>query len=228
MSAESRDAKILSFPQAAARRPPADIGDLRFRALLSEADWSALPAAVRARFGKRIADCRTVHYGGEIVECAISRAGWCLAQLGRLIGAPLPLSRDVMVPATVCVCEDVACGGQFWIRIYGRRRGFPQVIHSSKRFCGPTGLEEYVGRGFGIALRVEVDGGALHFVSDHYFLVLLGLRLRLPRWLAPGVLRVSHVDCNHGRFAFVLVLRHVLLGDLVRQTAMFADPREGA
>ncbi len=104
MSAESRGANILPFPQGLARRPPADIGDLWFRALLSEADWSALPAAVRARFGKRISDCRTVHYGGEIVECAISGAGWCLAQLGRLIGAPLPLSRDVMVPATVCVC----------------------------------------------------------------------------------------------------------------------------
>ncbi len=72
-----------------------------------------------------------------------------------------------------------------------------------------------------------MEGGALHFVSDHYFLVLPGLRLRLPRWLAPGELRVSHVDCNHGRFAFVLVLRHSWLGELVRQTAMFADPVEG-
>jgi hypothetical protein len=226
MSGQGRDAKILPFPTIAARRPPVEIGDIRFRALLSEAEWSALPAAVRARFGKRIADCRTVYYAGEIVECAISRAGWWLAQLARLIGAPLPLTRDAMVPAAVCVTEDAGCGGQFWIRIYGRRRGFPQVIHSSKRFCGPTGLEEYVGRGFGIALRVEVAGGALHFVSDHYFLALLGLRLRLPRWLGPGELRVSHVDCNHGRFAFVMVLRHALLGELVRQTAMFDDPAE--
>ena len=53
-----------------------------------------------------------------------------------------------------------------------------------------------------------------------------------PRWLAPGALRVSHVDCNHGLFAFVLALRHPLLGELIRQTAMFRDcvravPREG-
>jgi hypothetical protein len=225
MAAEPREAIILPFP-VPPRPAPAEVGDLRFRALLSEREWGRLPAAVRARFGKRISNCRTILYAGEIVECRISRAGWLLAQLCRLIGAPLPLSRDCMVPASVCVSEDEACGGQFWTRIYGRRRGFPQVIRSSKRFCGPTGLEEYVGRGFGIALRAEVDGGGLHFVSDHYFFSAGRLRLRLPRWLSPGELRVSHVDCNHGRFAFVLLLRHSWLGELVRQTAMFADPIE--
>ena len=226
IAAEEREANILPFPVRPAARPSPEIGDLRFRALLSEEQWTSLPAAVRARFGKRIADCRTVLYAGEIVECRISRAGWLLAQFARLAGAPLPLSRDVMVPAAVSVTEDAACGGQFWVRIYGRRRGFPQVIHSSKRFCGPTGLEEYIGGGFGIALRVEVADAALHFVSDHYFLSLLGLRLRLPRWLAPGDLRISHVDCNHGRFAFMLLLRHPWLGELIRQTAMFEDPIE--
>ena len=74
----------------------------------------------------------------------------------------------------VTVSEDAEAGGQFWTRIYGRRRGFPQVIHSSKRFAGPTGLEEYIGRGFGIALRVEVEDEALHFLSDHYFVKLGG------------------------------------------------------
>ena len=221
-----REAKILPFPVRTVPVTPEAVGDRRFRALLEEAAWMGLPEAVRARFGKRIADCRTVHYGGEVVECRLSRAGWWLAQLGRLIGSPLPLSSDTFVPAAVCVTEDPRFGGQFWIRIYGRRRGFPQVIHSSKRFCGPTGLEEYIGRGFGIALKLEVSGGALHFVSDHYFLSLPGLRLRVPRWLSPGELRVSHVDCNHGRFAFVLLLRHAWFGELVRQTAMFADPIE--
>lgn len=227
MPGEGMEARVLPFPVRAVPLPPAQIGDLRFRALVDEAEWAALPEAVRARFGKRIAHCRIVHYAGEVVECRMSKAGRLLAQLARIIGGPLPLARDTMVPASVCVTEDAAAGGQFWTRVYGRRHGFPQVIHSSKRFCGPTGLEEYVGRGFGIALRVEVGDAALHFVSDHYFLILLGLRLRIPRWLAPGDLRVSHVDCNHGRFAFVLLLRHALLGELIRQTAMFADPIEG-
>jgi len=219
-------AEIIPFPAA---RPAAvaassgDVGDLRFRALIGEEAWARLPEAVRARFGKRVSGCAAVVYAGEVIECRLSAAGWLLAQLGRLIGAPLLLSRDADVPACVSVTEDPAFAGQFWTRIYGRRRGFPQVISSSKRFAGPTGLEEQIGGGFGIALRAEVANGALHFVSDHYFLMMRGRRLRLPAFLSPGALRVSHVDCNHGLFAFVLELRHRWLGELVHQTAMFRE-----
>ncbi|HEX4694923.1 DUF4166 domain-containing protein, partial [Sphingomonas sp.] len=194
-----REAEIIPFP-AARPGPGPEIGDLRFRALIGEEAWARLPGAVRARFGKRVSGCAAIVYVGEVVECRLSAAGWLLAQLGRLIGAPLPLCRAADVPACVSVTEDPAFAGQFWTRIYGRRSGFPQVISSSKRFCGPTGLEEQVGGGFGITLRVEVANGALHFLSDHYFLMVRGRRLLLPKFLSPGVLRVSHVDCNHGLF----------------------------
>jgi len=156
-----KGAEVIPFP---ARAPAASdtLCDLRFRALVGETGWAALPETTRARFGKRVAECRTAIYAGEIVECRMNLAGWLLAQTCRLLGAPLPLHRDADVPALVSVTEDAASGGQYWTRIYGRRRGFPQVIHSSKRFAGPTGLEEYVGRGVGIALRVEVaDGGCI-------------------------------------------------------------------
>jgi hypothetical protein len=216
-------ALVIPFPV----RVPADgVSDLRFRSLVGEAGWAALPETTRARFGKRVADCRTAVYAGEIVECRMNLAGRILAQAARLIGGPLPLTRDPDLPALVSVTEDAGHGGQYWTRLYGRRRGFPQVIHSSKRFAGPTGLEEYIGRGIGIALRVEVADGALHFLSDHYFLQLGRLRLRLPRWLAPGRMRVSHIDCKHGLFAFVLRLDHPLFGEMVRQTAMFRDMKE--
>ena len=220
---EQREATILPLPQLAAPHDSSELGDLRFRALVGESGWAALPDAIRARFGKRVADCRSVLYAGEIVECRMSLVGRLLAQLARVIGAPLPLSSEVGVPAVVNVTEDSAFGGQFWTRMYGRHRGFPQVIHSSKRFARPTGLEEYIGRGFGIALRVEVADGALHFVSDHYFFAVGKLRLRLPVWLAPGGLRISHVDYGHGRFAFVLELRHRFLGELIRQSVVFRD-----
>jgi len=174
MAAEERGI-VIPFPKRAAPVPVPSprLGDLRFRMLVGETAWASLPEAVRERFGKSVAG-RAVIYAGEIVECRMSKAGRLLAQLVRLVGAPLPLSSDVFVPAVVSVSEDPEAGGQFWTRIYGRRRGFPQVIHSSKRFAGPTGLEEYIGRGLGIALRVMVENEALHFLSDHYFVKLGG------------------------------------------------------
>lgn len=218
---EPRKAKIVPFrPRAGAA---ADVGDLHFRRLVGEAGWAELPPAVRTRFSKRLGGGRTAIYTGEVVECRMSRCGRLLAGLARLIGAPLPLSRAAWHAAAVCVTEDPLSGGQHWTRIYAGPRGFPQVIHSAKRFCGPTGLEEYLGFGFGIALTTWVDKGALHFDSDHYFIRLGGLRVRLPAWLTPGSLRVSHVDCGEGSFAFVLELRHAWLGLLVLQTAFFAD-----
>jgi hypothetical protein len=219
-------AKILPFKRPP--RAPAELGDLRFRALLGERAWGELPAATRARFGRHVGDGESIAYEGEILDCRMSRAGRLLAHALRIIGGPLPLSRDEDVPAAVLVTEDASCGGQFWTRVYGRRRGFPQVIHSSKRFAGPTGLEEYVGCGFGIALRCEVENEALHFISDHIFLKIARFRLRIPNWLSPGRLLIRHVDCEHGCFAFQLVLTHRLLGELMRQTAMFHEAGAGA
>ena len=197
--------------------------DLRFCALLGAAAWSRLPPAVRARFGKRLEPDAAVTYVGTIVDSHRTLPGRLLADFCRLIGGPLPLDADVGVPAVVTVTEDGASGGQFWTRLYGRLRGFPQVIHSSKRFAGPTGLEEYLGRGFGIALTVSADEEALHFHSDHYFLALAGVRLRLPRWFSPGALTISHVDRGEGWFAFVLSLRHPLLGEIIGQTGVFRE-----
>lgn len=198
-----------------------------FARLLGGHDWQSLPMAVRMRFRRRIAAGACVTYVGEVTECRRSGLGWALAQLARVIGAPLPLHDDTGVPACVTVTEDIAGGGQFWTRQYGRHAGFPQVIFSAKRFSGPTGLEEYLGLGVGIALKLVVDGGVLCFLSDHYFLRLGRLRLRLPQWLSPGRLTIGHVDCGYGRFAFTLDLVHPIAGELLHQVAVFADPETG-
>jgi hypothetical protein len=114
-------------------------------------------------------------------------------------------------------------GGQFWTRLYGSPHGFPQVIHSSKRFAGPTGLEEYLGLGFGIALTLSADHEALRFHSDHYFLALGPWRLRLPLWLSPGRLTITHLDKGDGWFAFVLDLHHPFGRELISQTGLFRE-----
>src|SRR5262249_59274849 len=78
--------------------PRHELGDLRFRALMTEAEWLSLPLAIRRRFSKRLAGGQTLVYAGEILQTWTSRAGWWLAQAARLIGAPLPLTRDAAAP----------------------------------------------------------------------------------------------------------------------------------
>jgi hypothetical protein len=90
---------------------------------------------------------------------------------------------------------------------------------------GPTGLEEHVGCGVGMALRLQVADGALVFHSDHFFLSWRGWRLRLPAWLAPGRITVSHADLGDGRFLFTLDVNHPRLGLLIRQVAAFREAR---
>ena len=210
--------ELLTAPEA-----PAPLGDPRFRALLSAQDWAALPTPVRKRFSKRLAGGATIVYRGRIVATEMNRAGYWLAQFGRLIGGPLPTSRDAGTPAVVAVTEDIATHGQHWTRLYARRQGFPQIIHSSKRFAGPTGLEEYVGAGLGMALTVHVEEEALVFRSAWYFVQVFGKRLRLPRWLSPGKLTVSHGELGHGRFVFTLLVEHPRFGVLISQTAVFEE-----
>lgn len=207
------------------------LADMRFRNLLGAQGWDGLPLSVRRRFGKRLGPGQSASYTGQVVSCEMSAAGWLLAQACRLIGAPLPLGREGGVAAIVTVTEDGASGGQVWTRIYARRRGFPQVIHSAKRFAGPTRLEEYLGGGFGIALTIGATAQGIRFTSDHYFLQLGRLRARLPRWLAPGALTIDHTDRGAGTFLFTLTLRHRLFGRLIRQVSLFRDqvaPRTGA
>ena len=204
-------------------RRPTILPDPRFGRLLNPADWAALPEAVRIRFGRKARGTATISYVGTVDACKLSRTGRILAQLARVVGGPLPLSQDCDVPAVVTVTEDEATGGQFWVRQYGHHQGFPQVIHSVKRFSGPTGIEEYLGLGLGIALTLRVAEQVLLFESDHYFWQLAGMRLRLPRWLAPGHLVIGHVDLDMGRFAFTLDLTHPVLGRLITQRCTFRE-----
>lgn len=203
----------------------APIVDGRFRRLVGEAAWAELPEAVRRRFSKRLGAGDVALYRGEVVATELSAAGRLLSLLARVIGAPLPLENGVVGPAVVAVTEDAGIGGQIWTRSYARSGRFPQVVHSAKRFRGPTGLEEYVGCGIGMALAVGVEDRALVFRSTGYFLELGRWRVALPRWLEPGRMVITHreEDASSGRFSFRLSLDHARLGRLLHQLAYFED-----
>ena len=64
---------------------------------------------------------------------------------------------------------------------------------------------------------------ALVFRAAYYFLQISGFRLRLPAWLSPGSLVVTHAELGDGRFLFKLDIVHPRLGRLIQQTAAFTE-----
>jgi hypothetical protein len=196
-----------------------ELGDLRFRQLLPRDDWESLPAAVKKRFSKRLSGGETAIYTGLVKEVRMSKIGRVVAQVLRLIGAPLPIFDHVNVPTVVTVTEDVRTGGQIWTRMYANRSGFPQVIHSAKRFSGATGLEEHIGLGISMLLGINVCKSGLEFSSAGF--TFLGIKL--PRILSPGKLTVRHIETTPCSFLFEMSLAHPLLGELIHQVAEYRD-----
>jgi hypothetical protein len=197
--------------------------DHRFRQLVSKAQWDALPRAVRKRFSKKLTGGATSVYAGVVKGFRITRLGKILAHALRLIGAPLPLFAHVNVPTVVTVTEDVQTGGQIWTRTYANRAGFPQVIHSAKCFSGPTGLEEHVGCGISMLLKVVAEPHGIIFKSAGYQLKLGRVRIPVPRFLSPGDLTVTHRETESERFIFEMTLHHPLFGELIHQSAEYGD-----
>ena len=197
--------------------------DHRFERLLTPAAWRELPAPVRRRFSRHLGPTATAVYAGEVASTRLNLAGRIVGQLVRLIGAPLPLASGGRVAACVIVTAEDAGGGQRWTRLYARPRRRPQVIHSSKNFAGPTGLEECVGAGVGMRLVLSVEDRALVFRSTSFFLRVGARSFAIPAWLTPGVVEVRHREERGGRFSFTLTITHPRFGRVVEQTAFFSD-----
>jgi hypothetical protein len=194
-----------------------------FRELAGERGWRRLPLPVRARFGRELGPGETIAFVGAVAETRMTAFGWLWAQVARLVGAPLPLSRLSRTPAAVVVSQDASANSQCWTRIYHEDGRLPQVIRSTKRFAGPTGLEECVNAGVGMALDVTVEHRTLVFRSREYFWRCGRLRLRIPDWLTPGRIDVLHREERAGRFSFTLVVTHPWFGESIRQVAFFRD-----
>lgn len=209
-------------------RAPAARCDRRYQKLLSAADWAALPEAVRVRFTAAHDVGESAVYRGRTTRLCMNAAGRVLAAFARLVGAPLPVDLNCKDCDAVVAVTDAANGeGQVWTRLYARKTGFPQAIHSMKKFAGPTGLEEHVVDGpifgLGMTLTLSVAAGALYFASADYFLRFGRWRAQLPAALAPGRMVIGHHDLGLGKFLFTLTLTHPVFGLMIDQETVFED-----
>jgi hypothetical protein len=217
VSTDGTDGATSELPRAKVRTV-----ETRFAHLVGES-WMQLPAPIRRRFSRHLADGERTVYLGSVAATHMTLVGRLVAQLARLVGAPLPLEAGGCVPVTVIVTGSERLCGQVWTRVYDRAHGFPQVIQSLKRFGGATGLEEIVARGVGMRLKLKVRDRALVFRSAGYFICCLGVQLSLPNWLTPGVIEVVHREESRGQFSFSLSVRHLWAGHIIDQIAFFRE-----
>ncbi len=194
-----------------------------FRALLGEAAWAQLPAAVRARFDTASHAASRVFPGA--MDVRMNWLGWLFAQAARLLGSPLAPWPGEAVPVSVCVRRD-PLGGVHWERVYAYPGRAPVSIVSMKLIAPDGSLLEVTRGGIGMRLALAVEDGALVFRSTGYFCRIGGWLAPLPDLLTPGRCTVVHRDLGGGRFRFSLSFRHPLAGETIVNAGEFQDPPE--
>jgi hypothetical protein len=194
-----------------------------FRALLGEAAWAQLPAAVQARFDAA-SHAAPRDFPGAM-DVRMNWLGWLFAQGGRLFGAPLAPWPGEAVPVSVLVRREPS-GGVRWERIYAYRGLAPLSIVSMKLIAADGSLLEVTRGGIGMRLTLGVEAGELVFRSSSYFWRIGRWLAPLPLLLTPGRCTVVHRDLGGGRFRFSLVFRHLLAGEAIVNAGDFQDPPE--
>lgn len=194
-----------------------------FRALLGEAAWAQLPAAVQARFDA--ASHAAPHTFPGAMDVRMNWLGWLFAQGGRLLGAPLAPWPGEAVPVSVLVRRDPG-GGVHWERVYAYPGRSPLSILSMKLVVPDGSLLEVTSGGIGMRLALSVEAGALVFRSSSYFWQIGPWLAPLPLLLTPGRCTVVHRDLGGGRFRFSLDFHHPLAGETIVNAGDFQDPPE--
>lgn len=198
----------------------ADTGST-IRNQLGEDAWMRLHPAIRSRFAADPKEGEVVAYRGTMHIVRRSKMGWLFAQLTRIIGNPLTPYAGSDVPMDVETTKKRGRNGVYWKRVYYYAGRKPFTVVSVKKESKSGEMLECVGGGFGMVLDVSEENAALHFRSRTFFWQLGWLRVRMPRWLAPGETHVTHEDIGEGKFIFRLSMVHDQLGETFFQEGVF-------
>lgn len=183
--------------------------------------WADLHPNIQERFRRDPLPGANIVYAGSMEEIRCSKMGRLFAYLTRVIGNPLTPHEGKDVPMRVELIKVQGYAGVCWQRTYFYPRRKPYVVISVKRENELGQMMECVGGGFGMVLDVYPENGSLHFVSKRYFWQVLGKRVPLPHFLAPGKTHVIHDDLGGGAFRFTISMVHPQLGETFYQTGIF-------
>lgn len=185
--------------------------------------WGELHPAIQKRFARDPSESEHIFYRGKMETIERSRAGKWFAFLTTYIGNPLTPYNGTDVPMDVVLHRQHGKSGIFWRRTYYYPSRKPYTVSSAKCETAAGEMQECVGGGFGMALKVYVEGGNLHFRSTRYFWRLANMRFTLPHLLTPGETHVVHEEVGEGWFRFTISMDHPRLGRTFYQTGLFKE-----
>jgi len=209
---------INQAPLAEAEQHRFTTADDTYQKLLGIKAWSKLKPEIRKRFSMKPGSQQTIHYRGWI-HVRRNIAGFLFACFCKIIGGPLVIQQDRSVPIEVELQAE-ANGGVSWIRNYHFNRGSSQV-KSSKRLNTQGELEEHIGCGLSMRLKVFERDGNLYFLSEDYRWRIGRFCFTVPTLLTPGVTLVSHEQIAGNRFRFSLSVNHRYFGEVFHQLGEF-------
>src|SRR5258708_20708673 len=117
---DSTDSTTFTSPRARA----CDV-ETRFAKLAGDS-WTRLPAPIRRRFSRHLAEGQRIVYLGEAAATHMTLLGRLVAQLARLVGAPPPLEASGCLPVAVIGPGSDRLRAPACTRVYQRPPALPQ------------------------------------------------------------------------------------------------------
>jgi hypothetical protein len=194
-----------------------------FKKILGPA-WRELHPDIQARFDKNPLPGKPLYYSGRLSELTCSRIGRMLGYLTMPLikGALMPYN-DADFPVEIQVYSKPACASIFKQRIYKLNTRKPVMFTSFMAESRKGEVLEYVGKGLGMKLVLDVRDGNLHFESDGYFWEVFGVRIPLPGMLTPGKTFLCHRNNSPNQFDIRIEIRHALFGTTFTQAGVFRE-----
>lgn len=194
-----------------------------FKKILGPA-WTSLHPHIQARFDKNPAPGKPLYYTGTLTALTCSRFGKLLGRISMPLikGALLPYN-DADFPVDIQVYAKPGCPSIFKQRIYRLNGRAPVMFTSFMQESSKGEVLEYVGRGLGMKLLLDVRDGNLHFESDGYFWQIFGMRIPLPGVLTPGKTFLRHRNNDSNQFDIHIEIRHALFGTTFTQAGVFRE-----